>query len=154
VPPWVLARYRDASGRWVETPYRAVDGEGRGRLPSMPPGRHSLLLSAPGAAPVEIEVEIPGAPVSVVFPSAGSLRLRLPALVETDDVASAMLLDASGRPFRGGDAATSWELPAGRGVVEGVPAGSWNVQVVTPDGRRWDSVVTTPGTGELAVELQ
>ena len=90
----------------------------------------------------------------MVFRPAGRLRLRVPALVETDSIASVVLLDAAGRPLLGRRAETSWQVTAGNSVIDGVPAGPWNVRVAAPDGQQWLGEVTTSGGGETAVELQ
>ena len=102
---------------------------------------------------VSIDVEVPGLPHPVVFQPSGRLRLRVPELAETDSIASAVLLGPSGQLLRGINGMTSWQVRAGHGLVKGVPAGSWNVQVTAPDGRRWFGEVSIPTHGQTDVDL-
>ena len=44
--------------------------------------------------------------------------------------------------------------PALVSVLEGIPAGSWIVQVETPDGQRWQGAATTAGAPEAAVTVE
>ena len=153
-PAWVRAALIAASGELLAGQARPIDAAGRARFPRLPEGRQRLLLSGPGVAPMEVEADVPGPPLPVILRPAGRLRIRVPALVETDEIASATLLDASGRALRGGDGATTFQLAAGRGVVDGVPSGSWTVRVEAASGQRWVGAVSTPGVGEAGLELE
>ena len=160
LPRWVWANVFTAAGELMLSESGTVGADGRVSFNRIPDGRWRLFLVAMGAEKEELEIDVPGEAQlhgeaqPVVFAPAGSLRLRVPALVETDQVASAVLVDAAGRALRDSDGTTSWRLAAGRGVIDWVPSGTWNVRVTATDGQQWVGEVITPGTGEIAVELQ
>jgi hypothetical protein len=132
-----------------------ADHQGRVLFATVPPGDHRFLISAPGGAVTEIAATVPGDPVAIVLPDAGELEVRVPALLETDGVATVTVLGADGRPFTclevGGNLRSQWTMVAGRTTVEGLPAGSWTVLATDADGRVWSGPAVT--TGGPAIEI-
>ena len=88
-------------------------------------------------------------PVAVTLPPAGPLSVRVPALLASDLIGTVRLLGQDRQPFwtlgPGGIVVRQWPLAGGKAVVDGVPAGSWIVQVETPDGQRWQGAAVTGG---------
>ena len=125
---------------------------GRVHLPTIPPGSWRLLVQAPGSSLVELSIETPGDPVSVVLPPGGRLSLRVPPLLETATAATARLSDEQGRPLRSFDTygapTSAWRVEAGLATIEGVPAGQWIVKVETETGDAWQGIVVTDGRGD------
>ena len=138
----------DDTGRSIDSGRRSADQNGLVRLPSAPPGSHDLLVKAPGTAVRRQRVEAPGRLVEVALEPACRLEVRVAALVEAG-AATLRLTGADGVPFvnvRWGDVRQEWELYRGRQSVSGLPAGSFNVEVTTPDGRTWRRTVSlSPG---------
>jgi uncharacterized GH25 family protein len=130
--------------------YSAGEG-GVVRLDELPAGSWTLLVTSGGSATASIAVESPGAAVPVRLPEAGILQVRVTELEGTGLQASARLLDAAGRAYRSAlffQTMTKWPLFDGVGTIPQVPAGTWTLEVSTPDGERtWSRVVSVlPGT--------
>ena len=148
----------DATGRpaWTET--RVLDPAGYARFDTLPPGTWNLLVSAPGGATTRATVTIPGPPVEIILPDAGRLRVRIPALVESNEVAILALTGQDGRPFHhlsfAGELQQQWPLVAGKTTLEGLPAGIWALRAVTPDGQAWVGSATTTGGPDIEVNLE
>ncbi len=143
-PPHATVNVFDEAGRILVAESRPVDAAGQVRFPTVPPGQWSLLVVAPGSAPVQAVATIPGEPLSLVLPEGKSLTVRVPALIGSRQAASVSLLGTTGHPFVGigstaDGAQTMWRLVGGAAVVEGVPAGLWIVQVAAADGQIWSA---------------
>lgn len=140
-----------AETRWVE------EG-GIVKLSKLPAGAWTLLLRADGGALATIQLLVPSEPQSVTLAPAGTLSVRVPALAASDLLATVRLVGADQQPFwtlaPGGQIAQQWTLTGGRGIIEGVPAGAWIVQVESADGQRWQGVATTSGAAEAAVTVE
>lgn len=156
-PLYVDVRVSDATGRTVVAESRRATADGRVRLPNVPPGRWELLLSAPGGAPARLRADVPGEGVTVVLPAAGDLRVRVPALAASNQLAVLRLVGSDGTVFqgldRGGRLHDGWQLLGGRTVVERLPKETWTLYVEASDGRRWSGTATTTGVaGEVVLE--
>lgn len=150
-PPWASVAFLDAAGQIRIHENRTVTADGRLRLPTTPPGSWRLLLGAPGAAGVELQVELPAEPLEVPLQPAAALEVEVPALLTSDQLATAELLAPDGRPLRLLDPMQGqvgpWTLVGGRARLDHLPAGAWRLVVQSRDGRRWESpVVTAPGS--------
>lgn len=155
MPPFVTAAVFDPSGKILLEESRGVDEQGIVRLPTVPPGRFELMVSAPGSASATATVTVPGEPVPFVLAPAGRLEVRVPALATSDVLATLQLLGPDGHPVRLLDASEGlteeWSLTAGRTRVDGVPEGVWKLLVTAADGQRWwRSVVAVP---DVATEV-
>jgi hypothetical protein len=86
------------------------------------------------------------------------LSVRVSALTASDLIATLRLLGPDQQSFwtlgPGGRADQQWPLVGGRGSVEGVPAGTWTLQIEAPDGQRWSSTAVSSGNGETVVTVQ
>jgi hypothetical protein len=140
-PPFVTVVVVDAGGTPLLRQSRGVDPEGLVHLPTVPPGSWQLLVTAPGAAPTGVAVQVPGEPVPLRLDPAGTLDVQVPALGTSDLLAWLRLLGPDRRPFLGLDPESgitdSWRLVGGRVRVEGVPPGLWTLEVVAADGQSW-----------------
>jgi hypothetical protein len=136
---------------------RVVDEAGA--LSTLPPGTWTLLVGAEGGAVVTASLPVPSEePVAVTLPPAGRLNVRVPALLASDLIGTVRLLGRDQQPFwtlgPGGTVVQQWPLAGGKAVVEGVPAGSWTVQVETPDGQRWQGAAVTGGAAVATVTIE
>lgn len=154
VPPEVEVR-AEAAGL---SERRKVASDGRVRLASLPAGRWSLAVTAPGASPVRIAATVPGPPIPVTLPDAAPLQVEVPALLESNLIGSLRLADGAGRMLEAvtaaGQLVSQIPLVAGRATVTAVPAGAWTLQAETPDGRRWNAAVTTDGRNVQVLRLE
>jgi protocatechuate 3,4-dioxygenase beta subunit len=157
IPEQVHLRIVSLAGAIVLTETRPVDASGKVVLSTVPEGRSTLLLSAPGGAAAAFPVTVPGGPIPVTLLGAGSLQIRVPALAATDLRATAVL-SAAGQPFwtvlPGGGLQSQWQLVGGKASIGGIPAGLWQVRVEAPDGRIWTGQAATPGPGETEITLE
>ncbi len=155
VPRWINVQAVDNSGRPVVAETRVADDRGRVHVATLPPGSWNLLISAPSSALTHLVATVPGEPVEVALPAAGQLRVRVPTLVESRDIATLAVTAQDGRSFlqlaAGGELRSEWPVTAGHAIVPGVPAGLWAVRVTGHDGQAWVGSVAT--TGEPDIEL-
>lgn len=133
--------------------------EGIVELSTLPPGAWTLLVAAEGGAVATASLTVPSEePVAVTLAPAGRLNVRVPALISSDLIGTVRLLGPDQQPFwtlgPGGHVVQEWPLAGGKAVVEGVPAGSWTVQVETPDGQRWQAPAVTGGVPLAAVTIE
>ncbi|HYH45477.1 MAG TPA: carboxypeptidase-like regulatory domain-containing protein, partial [Thermoanaerobaculia bacterium] len=158
VPLVVTVSAFGPGGALVLSEARGLTPEGFTHIATLPPGQWELWIAAPGAAVERRAVTVPGATVEVVLAPAARLKVRIPALAGSDQLATVTLLDAAGRPFQapepGGAPRAAWPLAAGVGYVEGLPAGVWTVAAAGPRGETWrGSVALAPGAlSELVLE--
>lgn len=158
VPGLVNVRVLAASGSPVLAETRSLDPSGALHLATVPEGNWQLLLGAPGGAVAGSPVLVPGEPVAVTLPVAGRLHVRVPALATTNQIATLSLRGSDQQPFwtlgPGGTIRDRWQVIAGNGIVEDLPAGIWQIQVEAPDGHRWTGMATTSGSAETGVALE
>lgn len=158
VPELVHVRVLSPSGAPVVAETRSPDPSGALRLPTVPAGSWQLLLCAPGGAIAASSVTIPGEPRAVTLPEAGRLHVRVPTLVSSDLIATVAVLGDDQQPFwtlgPGGSIQGSWSLVGGNAMIEGLPAGLWQVRVEAPDGHAWTGGMATSGKGEISLVLE
>ena len=158
IPETVHLLVRDPAGAAVLAETRWADESGLLKLSKLPAGAWTLLLRADGGALSTVQLLVPSEPLAVTLPPAGQLAIRVPALATSDLLATVRLLGADQQPFwtlaPGGQIEQQWTLTGGRGIIDGVPAGSWIVQVESTDGQRWQGVAATSGAGETAVTVE
>lgn len=159
VPTLVHLQVRDAAGATVLAETQQANPSGEIELSSLPPGSWTLLLRTEGAAMATASLVTPATePITVTLPPGGQLNVRVPALVPSDLVGTVRLVGADQQPFwtigRGGKLEQQWSLAGGKAVIDGVPAGSWIVQVESPDGQRWQGTAVTSGAAGAGVVIE
>lgn len=157
IPELVHVRVLDAQGTPVLAESLRPDGNGAIRLSTLKAGSWSLVLSAAGGATAVVPVAAPGEPVDVTLPVAGRLRVRVQALASSDLRATLSLSSGNQRFWTlggGGNVQEQWQLAGGTAVVEGVPAGIWQVRVEAPDGRVWTGTVASSGGNDAELALE
>jgi hypothetical protein len=93
----VSVRVRDGAGGSVLSTFVSLDGDGKGEVPSLKPGRYSLVVESGGYAAQRIEgVVVPAAPLPVALTPGGAVEIR--AGEASRAKGSATLHDALGRP--------------------------------------------------------
>ncbi len=125
---------------------------GRVHVPSAPPGQWDVLVSGNGGATVRISASIPGPPIAIRLPYAGSVEVIVPELDggSVQQPVKAELVSADGRAhaavYRFGAPRSAWTLRGSQVRIDSVPVGSWRVNVTAADGTSWSgSVTVTPG---------
>ena len=159
IPVLVHLQVRDTAGAVVLSETDQADASGLVKLSALPSGTWSISLRADGAALTRASLQVPSSePVPVTLLPAGRLNVRVPALVPSDQVGTVRLLGSDQQPFwtlgSGGRIDQQWPLVGGKAVIDGVPAGTWLLQVETPDGQRWQGAAVTAGTGDTAVTIE
>ncbi len=157
-PGLVTVRAETPAGALVVAEQRPADAEGVVHLTTLPAGVWQLVLGTSGGGLVRLVATVPGPPVDVTFPGAAPLVVDVPALAESPLIGSVALYDPAGKPLEVLSPSGQIDLQAtvvgGRATMAAVPAGTWRVQVETPDGRQWSAVVTTDGQRPVAVEVE
>jgi protocatechuate 3,4-dioxygenase beta subunit len=158
-PTFVVVAVLNASGRTVAGGFQQTGEGGRVRLSTVPPGTYEVLVQADGLAVGRAVVVVPGPPVRLALDPEAVLDLRVPALEGGAALAKVTLRAADGTPFRtpgwtGAVVEPEQTMARGRERWEGLPAGSWTVEVRAADGRAWRGAATlVPGqTAELVLE--
>jgi protocatechuate 3,4-dioxygenase beta subunit len=158
VPRAIHVLVRGLTGETVLTDTRYPDASGIFDLSTVPAGAWDLFVAAEGAAMTAVSLRVPSEPLSLTLAPAGNLAVRVPALATSELFATLRLFGPGRQPFwtlgLGGRVQGQWSLVGGRGVVPGVPAGTWDLEVETPDGHKWTGVVTASGLGETVATLQ
>jgi hypothetical protein len=158
VPAYVTVRAETPAGLPAVAEQRRVDEEGHARLTTLPAGTWQLVLGASHGGVVRLVATVPGPPVDVTFPDAAPLIVDVPAIVESSFIGSVALYDPAGKPLEvlspSGQIETRGAVVGGRATIASVPAGTWRIQVETPDGRRFSAVATTDGQHQAAVALE
>lgn len=159
LPEFVHVLVRDPSGGTVLAETRHAREPGLFELSMLPPGAWTLLVRADGGALATAGLAVPAAePLALTLAPAGKLNVRVPALVTSDLIGTVRLLGPDQQPFwtlgPGGNVVQQWPLVGGKAVLDGVPAGTWALQVETPDGQRWQGTAVTSGAPEAAVTIE
>lgn len=132
----------DAAGQAAVAGTYPVEPGGLVRLGSAPAGSWRLVVSAGGSALAVLPIQVSADPVDVVLEEAAGLRVVIPELEGSALLARIHLTDVRGVPLslprRGGALQSQWSLFYGRASVDGLPAGSWSIEVVAADGRTWE----------------
>lgn len=158
IPEIVHVLVRGPAGETVLAESRPPDADGVVELSTVPPGAWDLVVAAEGAATAAGSLRVPSEPLSLTLRPAGSVTVQVPALATSDLFATLRLLGPDRQPFwtlgPGGQIQRQWTLVGGKGGISGVPAGTWVLEVETPDGQKWTGTITTPGLGESAATLR
>jgi uncharacterized GH25 family protein len=158
VPSEVTLAVLDPAGGGLLSGTYPTGENGRVRLSTVPPGEWQLVLSAAGSATTRAEARAPGQTVAVALQPATRLRIRVPELRESGQLATVRLTGAAGRPFHGlswsGQPRSEWQMAGGELEFGSLPPGNWTVTVATADGRSWsgDSVTRSGQPAELTLE--
>ncbi len=141
VPDYVTVSLLDATGVHRFAATRGLDAAGVAQFPTVPEGDWEAVVRTPGAAARSATIQVPGPPLELELTTAGRMRVRVPALVESNRLASLVLTGENGQPFEAVDPSGTprnrWPLSGGTAVLDGVPPGTWTVEVVATDGQRW-----------------
>ncbi len=143
----------DAQGRPVSAEARNTGENGRFHLERAPAGTWTVVVTSYGISTV-VTATAPGPVVPVDLPAAGSLELRVPSL--EDSQALLRLRGADGQPFRTASASgvrDHWLLRQGRLNLNGVPAGTWMLEISTADGTTRTHTVQLRAGERQSVEL-
>jgi protocatechuate 3,4-dioxygenase beta subunit len=144
-------RVKDGAGAVVLSTWLSLDGDGKGEIASLRPGRYTLVLGSNGYATQVLEgIVVPGAPLPVALTPGGSVEVRPGEASRAKG--SATLLSAFGQPhpYRSWGTEGRVTLPAaGNEVVENLAPGSYTLAVegVAPKG------FTVTEGGRSVVEL-
>lgn len=158
-PELVHLQVRDPAGATILAETRHSIEPGIFELSMLPAGSWTLYIRADGGALATTGLVVPSTePLTVTLPPAGKLNVRVPALVTSDQIGTVRLLGPNQQPFwtigPGGAIVQQWQLVGGKAILDGVPAGTWILQVETPDGQRWQGAATTAGAAEAAVVIE
>ena len=144
-------RVKDGAGATVTSTWLSLDGDGKGEVASLRPGRYTLVLGSNGYATQVLEgVVVPGAPLPVALTPGGSVEIRPGEASRAKG--SATLRNALGQPhpYRSWGNEGRVTLPAaGSEVLENLAPGSYTLAVegVAPKG------FTVTEGGRTVVEL-
>lgn len=138
IPNMVELTLRNEDGVFVGHGAARLNEAAAGWWRDAPEGRWQLLASD-GYGRVSIPVEIPGEPVTLRFPLAGSLRLEVPTLLIEADVGAKIDLEFQGEGRTGRAVTRRGALTATgrRFLVLGLQPGFWSATVTAEDGRVW-----------------
>lgn len=118
---------------------------GRFVLDTVPTGSWELLLWAPDAPPLRVEVESPGA-THVTFPEPCILEVAVPALAAEGAVGYVTITDPAGRTPWIGFGSQRAPMADGRLEIPSLAPGAWVVTATAEDGRTWTGTATVaPG---------
>lgn len=158
IPALLHLRLQSPGGASILAESRPVGRDGTVRLSTAPPGSWVLLAASSGGALAAVPLAVPGERVTLTLPDAARLAVRVPALAGSDSLADLSVAAAGGQPLQilgpGGSFTQRWQLIGGKAMIEGVPAGSWVVSAMAPDGRSWTAAVATDGRSDVHVDLQ
>lgn len=147
----VNVRVRDGAGATVTSTWLSLDGDGKGEISSLRPGRYTLVLGANGYSTQLLDgVIVPGAPLPVVLTPGGSVEVRPGEASRTKGAAT--LRNAVGQPYpyRSWGVEGRVPLPAtGNQLLENLAPGSYTLAAegVAPKG------FTVTEGGRTVVEL-
>jgi hypothetical protein len=158
VPEFVHLLVHDPAGAVVLAETRRADETGIVKITKLAAGAWRVTLQAQGAGRATMQLLVPSEPMAVTLPPAGSLSVRVPALVASELTGTVRLVGADQQPFwtlgAGGQIEQQWPLVGGRGILDGVPAGTWILRVEASDGQQWQGAATTTGAGVTAVVIE
>jgi hypothetical protein len=98
------------------------------------------------------------APVAVTLSPGGTVHVHVPALVTEKVIAKAIFKSPEGKIYRTPSAwiqqvRSEFELYSGE-LEQGLPAGTWNVEVTAPDGRKWSGSASISAQSSTDLTLQ
>ena len=146
----------DGAGQLVQTEIQPVAEDGLVRF-SVAAGSWAVLVSAPGAVARRLVVTVPSEAQAVVLQESALLRIRVPALMESNRTGTLTLSGPDGRLVESVDASgtlrRNWRVPGGVASIDGVPAGIWTLELVA-DGQTWRQTATLTAGLESEFTLQ
>ncbi|MBK9965638.1 MAG: carboxypeptidase regulatory-like domain-containing protein [Holophagales bacterium] len=144
-------RVRDGAGATVTSTWLSLDGDGKGEISSLRPGRYTLVLASSGYATQVLEgIVVPGAPLPVALTPGGSVEVKPGEASRAKGEAT--LRNALGQPHPYRSWGTEGRVPlpaAGTQLLENLAPGSYTLAV---DGAAPKGFTVTEG-GRTAVEL-
>jgi hypothetical protein len=141
-----------AGGGVVFTGGVPLDGDGRGEIPSLPPGRYEVALYAGGYAPAFVGVTAPAAPIVVPMTAGGAIEIHAgPAALASGPLAL-RILTAAREPYAFSPFAADGRLTVSGSVrrLEGLGPGAYVLDVEGGEARPFDvragdlTVITLP----------
>ena len=147
----VNVRVKDGAGGNVLSTYVSLDGDGKGEIPSLKPGRYALVLDSSGYAAQRFEgIVVPGAPFPAALTPGGAVELRLGEALRGKGTAT--LRNSLGQPhaFRAfGEEGRVGVASSGVATIANLAPGSYTLSVegVAPKG------FTVTEGGKTVVEL-
>ncbi|MBL8113089.1 MAG: carboxypeptidase regulatory-like domain-containing protein, partial [Acidobacteria bacterium] len=149
----LFARAFDAANNAVYSGSVPLDSEGRGEVPSLKPGRYTLVLDPDGYAPVTLEgVSAPSSETPVTFTPGGAVEIRSGAETQGKALAGAKArLLRGGQPYRWSPFSVNGEigLQAAQRRLDNVAPGAYTLQI---DGGASKSFNVTEG-GTVVVDM-
>ncbi len=147
----VGVRVKDGAGASVTATSVSLDGNGTGEIPSLPPGRYSLVVDSSGYAAQRFDgVVVPGAPLPVSLTPGGSVEIRAGEASSGKGVATLRNALGQPHPLRAfGEEGRVFLSAAGVATIENLAPGSYTLAVegVAPKG------FTVTEGGRTVVEL-
>jgi hypothetical protein len=163
-PAQVRVVVLDAAGRTVLFRQFQVGEGGRLRVGELARGRWTLIVGEVGGSVARVEVEVPsrpgsGAPVPVILPPVGGLRITVAELRASPRMAYVQLFDAAGElhHYLSFDSVQERDVSMnGIFFLPVVPVGPWTVTVRTGDAesqREWSARVEVAMGATTELEL-
>ena len=131
-------RVTDGTGATVTSTWLSLDGDGKGEVASLRPGRYTLVLGSNGYATQVLEgVVVPGVPLPVALSPGGSVEFRPGEASRAKGIATLRNAVGQPHPYRSWGPEGRVTLPAaGTEVLENLAPGSYTLAVdgVAPKG--------------------
>jgi hypothetical protein len=140
-------------GRVDDPVWVTCDRAGRASVGSLPAGAYAFLISSGGGEAL-LTLAVPSVETAVVLRAAGTVRAVLPAdqvwrvRVVSAESGLAMPVGPWQNPGRG-----EWVEVRGGVLALRVPAGTWVVQGIGPDGATHEQRVAVPPEGDVIASL-
>ena len=154
----VNAAVVDATGRVIAGGSYSTREAGRVLISSVPRGQWELLVTSGGSAVASLPVAVPGGSPTVSLVPGGQLELTVADLVAEGGNGQLRLVGAGGkllrRPAIFGTAPVEFPVAAGRASLAGLPPGSWQAVVTSPDGRTWSASLTAVAGQTVQVRIE
>lgn len=136
----VQARAMDGAGAIVYQGFVSLDGDGRGEIPSLPPGTYTLALYASGYAPAVLAATAPSPRLLIPFAPGGGVDIHAGPTTLAHGSARAQILTPDGRPYPFAFFAPQGQLTLSKPIarIEDLGPGSYVLQVEGADGRPFE----------------
>ncbi len=139
----------NSAGQILSVGNYSSQGNGKFRISTIPSGTWELILSDYNSAQTSVILTVPQQePAKITLQPAAKLKVKVPALSGDQSIAKMRITGSDGRIYRSlrswmGTIFTEFDVSSGEATMDMLPAGSWNISVVAPDGRQWQKSVTT-----------
>jgi hypothetical protein len=126
-----LVRATDGAGAAVFSGMVALDTDGRGEIPSLPPGSYGVAVYASGYAPAILTVTAPAPQVLLPLTVGGAIEIQAGATTLAHGSAAAQILTSGGQPYpySFGSPQGRLTLSAPRRQLENLAPGAYVLQV-------------------------